>query len=165
MDYLLVHSLASTDTRERRKVQLVEQPGQKTAGRGSQATKAVPVNQGRPMSADDIQKAKMRALYMQSKYGKTGSSSNGINGVKTEGLDKPSTIPSTNLSPVSKVPVRAKVEEHKRPLILPTKISNKRECSLDLKQKMDSKEPLVEFCKMVQIPWQKPPGTFLVFLC
>nr|KYP71331.1 Homeobox protein LUMINIDEPENDENS [Cajanus cajan] len=66
--------VSSSQSRERRKVQLVEQPGQKSASRSSQVMRAGPVSQGRPMSADDIQKAKMRALFMQSKYGKTGSS-------------------------------------------------------------------------------------------
>ncbi|KDP28107.1 hypothetical protein JCGZ_13878 [Jatropha curcas] len=148
--------VSSSHTRERRKVQLVEQPGQKTAGRSPQATKPVSVNQGRPMSTDDIQKAKMRALFMQSKYGKTGSSSNGPNGTKTEGLNKPSNTSSGNLFPASKVPLRPKIEEQKKPVIVPTVISNK-QGPLDPKHKMGLKEPLGEFCRRVQIPWQTPP--------
>ncbi|KAK7835695.1 homeobox protein luminidependens [Quercus suber] len=144
------------ETRERRKVQLVEQPGQKMAGRSTQATRSAPVNQGRPMSADDIQKAKMRAQFMQTKYGKNGSS-NESKESKTEGLNKPSTTQASTLNPVYKVPVRPNIEEQKKPVILPSKISNKVEAPLDPKSRMDSKEPLWEKCRRVQIQWQTPP--------
>lgn len=146
----------SSQTRERRKVQLVEQPGQKMAGRSTQATRSAPVNQGRPMSADDIQKAKMRAQFMQTKYGKNGSS-NESKESKTEGLNKPSTTQASTLNPVYKVPVRPNIEEQKKPVILPSKISNKVEAPLDPKSRMDSKEPLWEKCRRVQIQWQTPP--------
>ncbi|KAI9400235.1 hypothetical protein POPTR_002G209216v4 [Populus trichocarpa] len=149
---------SSSHTRERRKVQLVEQPGQKTAGRSPQATKAAPVNQGRPMSADDIQKAKMRALFMQNKHGKTGSSSNGSTGMKNGGLNKPSSmIPS--LCPVSKIHIRPKIEEYKKPVTPPPQVSSKVEGFLDLKKEINSKEPMGGVCIKVQIPWQTPPGT------
>ncbi|KAI5599342.1 hypothetical protein BDE02_02G189700 [Populus trichocarpa] len=147
---------SSSHTRERRKVQLVEQPGQKTAGRSPQATKAAPVNQGRPMSADDIQKAKMRALFMQNKHGKTGSSSNGSTGMKNGGLNKPSSmIPS--LCPVSKIHIRPKIEEYKKPVTPPPQVSSKVEGFLDLKKEINSKEPMGGVCIKVQIPWQTPP--------
>ncbi|CAI8615060.1 unnamed protein product [Vicia faba] len=55
--------VSSCQSRERRKVQLVEQPG--SISRSPQTARSGPVSQGRPMSADDIQKAKMRALFMQ----------------------------------------------------------------------------------------------------
>lgn len=42
-----------TDNKERRKVQLVEQPGQKTASK-SQPINAAPANQRRPITADEI---------------------------------------------------------------------------------------------------------------
>lgn len=148
-----------TETRERRKVQLVEQPSQKMAGRSPQATRAAPVSQGRPMSADDIQKAKMRAVFMQSKYGKT-SSSNESKEAKTEGLNKTSTTQHSTLNPVSKAAIRPKIEEQMKPVILPSKISNRPDSPLELKLRMDLKEPLWDKCKRVQIPWQTPPGTF-----
>ncbi|CAH8273395.1 unnamed protein product [Arabidopsis lyrata] len=56
--------------KERRKVQMVEQPGQKAAGKSPQTVRIGTSGRSRPMSADDIQKAKMRALYMQSKNSK-----------------------------------------------------------------------------------------------
>ncbi|GMJ01082.1 hypothetical protein HRI_003777400 [Hibiscus trionum] len=110
--------VSGSHSRERRKVQLVEQPGQKAAGKNSHATRPVPVSQSRPMSADDIQKAKMRALYMQGKHGKAGSTSNGMNEVKSEGLNKPSPSKTSISRPVSKVPSQLP-EEQKKPIILP----------------------------------------------
>lgn len=148
--------VSSTQTRERRKVQLVEQPSQKMAGRSPQATRAAPVSQGRPMSADDIQKAKMRAVFMQSKYGKS-SSSNESKEAKTEGLNKTSTTQHSTLNPVSKAAIRPKIEEQMKPVILPSKISNRPDSPLELKLRMDLKEPLWDKCKRVQIPWQTPP--------
>ncbi|KAK8636005.1 hypothetical protein V6N13_004715 [Hibiscus sabdariffa] len=142
-------------SRERRKVQLVEQPGQKVAGKNSQATRPVPVSQSRPMSADDIQKAKMRALYMQGKHGKPGSS-DGMNEVKSEGLNKPSPSKSSISRPVSKVPSQPP-EEQKKPVILPPKTSNRPETTVDPKQPVASKETPWEKCQKVKIPWRIPP--------
>ncbi|XP_031485900.1 homeobox protein LUMINIDEPENDENS [Nymphaea colorata] len=65
----------SSQRREKRKVLLVEQPGRSNAGRNSQVTRVV---QARPISADDIQKAKLRASFLQSKHNKDG----GPNGTK-----------------------------------------------------------------------------------
>ncbi|KAF2298510.1 hypothetical protein GH714_023876 [Hevea brasiliensis] len=108
------------------------------------------------MSTGDVQKAKMRALFMQGNYGKTGSSSNGTNSRKTESSIKPSNTPSGNLFPASKVPLQPKIVEHKKPVMVPSKISDKHEGPLDPKLNMDSKEPLGELCRRVQIPWQTP---------
>lgn len=137
---------------------MVEQPVQKLGGRSQQATRAAPVSRGRPMSADDIQKAKMRALFMQNKYGKTGSS-NDSKEAKTEGLNKHlNTQPNTS-NPVSKVAIQPKTEEEKKPVVHPLKISKRSETPLDTVLKMNSKEPLWEKCRRVQIPWRTPPGT------
>ncbi|KAK4847485.1 hypothetical protein QYF36_002416 [Acer negundo] len=155
--------VSSSHSRERRKVQLMEQPGQKLAGRSMQAARAAAMNQGRPMSADDIQKAKMRAHHMQSKYGKT-SSSNGSNEAKTEALNKsPATpaAPASILPPVSKVNVPPKIEEQKKLVIPSPEVASGPEVPLDPKQKMDSRERLQEKGKMVQIPWQTPPEVIL----
>ena len=148
----------------------MEQPGQKTSGRSPQATKAGPVSQGRPMSADDIQKAKMRALHMQSKYGKSNFLSNGNNGVKSGGLHKPPSTLSSKVAPISKVPGQSKIEEHKKPVTLPPKVPNKIEVPSDPKQKTDHKEPVGDLSTIVQISWHIPPGTFCVsfltgFIC
>ncbi|CAN1354414.1 Homeobox protein LUMINIDEPENDENS [Linum perenne] len=105
------------DTRERRKVQLVEQPGQKPSSRSPQGGKAASISQGRPMSADDIQKAKMRALYMQSKYGRKSNLSNGSSSVKHDAVDKMPAVSLGSSSQVSKVLVEPKNEELKEPVI------------------------------------------------
>ncbi|KAJ8543310.1 hypothetical protein K7X08_005833 [Anisodus acutangulus] len=64
----------ASKTRERRKVQLMEQPSQRTTGRS--LGRPAPATQGRPLSADDIQKAKLRAQFMKSKYGKANNDDN-----------------------------------------------------------------------------------------
>lgn len=111
------------------------------------------------MSADDIQKAKMRAQFMQSKYGKT-SSSNESKEAKAEALNKSSTSHVSVPSPSSKISFQPNIEEQKKPVSVPSKVPNKLEASLDQMPRMDSKEPLSEKCKRVQILWQTPPGTF-----
>ncbi|KAJ6674906.1 HOMEOBOX PROTEIN LUMINIDEPENDENS [Salix viminalis] len=146
-----------TDTRERRKVQLVEQPGQKTAGRSPQATKATTVSTGRPMSADDNQKAKIRALFIQNKHRKTGLSYNRNTGMK----NGPSSMSAT-FSPVSKIHIRPKIEEYKKPVIPPLEVSCKVEGSLNPKKEIDSKEPMGEVCREVKIPWKTPPDELML---
>uniref|UniRef100_A0A5B6Z3L9 Putative Homeodomain-like superfamily protein n=1 Tax=Davidia involucrata TaxID=16924 RepID=A0A5B6Z3L9_DAVIN len=152
----LIRGVSSSQTRERRKVQLVEPPGQKTAGRSLQVARSVPASQGRPLSADDIQKAKIRAQFMQSKYGKTDTSSNEERQVKTEG---PNTFSSqaSMILPAFKTHVRPKIEEYKKPVILPSKVSNQQEAPLDNKMSLDPEEPLWKKCKRVQIQWLTPP--------
>lgn len=151
-----VLGLSSSRFRERRKVQMVEQPDQKIAGRNSQAPRTSPASQGRPMSTDDIQKAKMRAQFMQSKYGKTGSS-NGRSNVKSENVNKPLHLVSGVSSPASKVSVLPKFEDQKKAVALFPKFSNKVETPLHSKIEMDFKDSLGEKCKRVQIQWRKPP--------
>ncbi|XP_071701551.1 homeobox protein LUMINIDEPENDENS isoform X2 [Rutidosis leptorrhynchoides] len=91
----LPRGVSSSHARERRKVQLVEQPGQKAVARTPQVTRVITAPQGRPLSADDIQKAKMRAQFMRNKYGESYKSPQ----KKTE-------------VPHAKTPVHPKVEEH-----------------------------------------------------
>ncbi|KAM6558426.1 hypothetical protein CsatA_027665 [Cannabis sativa] len=148
--------LSSSQFRERRKVQLVEQPGNRAAGRSPQTTRAAPLNQERPMSADDIQKAKMRAQYLQSKYVKANSSHENKE-AKTEGLNKPSTSQVSNVPTASKVVVRPNIDEHKKPTITPLKVPNTLEASLESKPIIDLKESVWEKCKRVQILWKTPP--------
>ncbi|KAK7259401.1 hypothetical protein RIF29_25008 [Crotalaria pallida] len=145
--------VSSSQSRERRKVQLVEQPGQKTI-RSPQPTRAGPVTQGRPMSADDIQKAKMRASFMQSKYGKTGPSKESKE-AKIDGLKKPQINQASIAACSSKVPVPQNIEDNKISPLLPSKTTNRLEASYS-KPKMDLMEPLWEKCKRVQIPWKTP---------
>ncbi|KAL4038800.1 hypothetical protein IC575_002429 [Cucumis melo] len=151
-----VLGLSSSRFRERRKVQMVEQPDQKIAGRNSQAQRPSPASQGRPMSTDDIQKAKMRAQFMQNKYGKTGAS-NGRTVVKSVNVNKPLHIVSGASSPASKVSLLPKFEDQKKAVALFPKITNKVETPLHSKIEMDFKDSLGEKCKKVQIQWRMPP--------
>ncbi|KAK2990592.1 hypothetical protein RJ640_019872 [Escallonia rubra] len=146
------------ESRERRKVLLVEQPGQKTAGRGPQVARSSPATQGRPLSADDIQKAKLRAHFMQKKYGKTGKSLDESPQVKTEGPNTCSSAQANILPSASISRVRPEIEDCKKPMKLPSSVSSQQEAPNDEERISDPKEPLQKKCKGVQIPWQTPPG-------
>ncbi|KAI7747691.1 hypothetical protein M8C21_029029 [Ambrosia artemisiifolia] len=157
----LLRGVASSHTRERRKVQLVEQPGQKPANRGPQVTRIVSANQGRPLSADDIQKAKMRAQFMRNKYGESYVSPQ----VKTDVLRAKAHVhpkveedtSSSSMTPLAPKPhVQPKVEEHKSPV----KLGSGDEAQTVLvhsKEIMDSEEPVWKKCKRLQISWAIPP--------
>lgn len=136
----------------------MEQPGQKSAGRSLPVARSLTASQGRPLSVDDIQKAKMRAQFMQSKYGKSGASSSEGHQVKTESPIKFSSSPARTLP--SKAHVRPQVEEHKEPVVLPQQGSIQQETPSGNKKNLDLYEPLWKKCKRVQIRWQTPAGTF-----
>ncbi|KAG6575849.1 Homeobox protein LUMINIDEPENDENS, partial [Cucurbita argyrosperma subsp. sororia] len=149
-----VLGLSSSRFRERRKIQMVEQPEQKSTARNSQAPRTSPVSRGRPMSTDDIQKAKMRAQFMQSKYGKTGSSNGRM---KSENVNKPLPLVSGASSPAPKTSLHPKFEDQKKAMVLSPKISNKVETPLHSKIEVGFKDSLGEKCKRVQIQWRMPP--------
>ncbi|XP_009383536.2 homeobox protein LUMINIDEPENDENS isoform X1 [Musa acuminata AAA Group] len=90
-------SVSSTKSKERRKVLLVEQPDHRAAGRSAQVVRAVSANHSRPMSADDIQKAKLRAMFMQHKYGKVDPSSSGS---KLEKIEDPKALSASQINNV-----------------------------------------------------------------
>ncbi|XP_057461482.1 homeobox protein LUMINIDEPENDENS-like [Actinidia eriantha] len=152
----LLRGVSSSQTRERRKVLLVEQPGPKSAGRSQQVARSVTPSQERPLSADDIQKAKMRAQFMQSKYGKTGASSGEGNLGKTEGPTKIFPPLARTLFSASKAHVRPRVEERKDPVILPCQVSIQQEAPSGNKTNLDTNERLWNECKRVQIQWRTP---------
>lgn len=126
-------------TKERRKVLMVEHPGQKPAGRSSQGARSVTVNQSRPLSADDIQKAKMRAQFMQNKNG------------------KPQPSQARPLVSPAKANDQPEGEKHKA-LVgnLPPKVSILQGASPGVKKNLDVDEPLWKKCKKVQIKWMTP---------
>ncbi|XP_021746450.1 homeobox protein LUMINIDEPENDENS-like [Chenopodium quinoa] len=145
----LMLGTSTAHIKERRKVQLVEQPGQKSAS-NSQPIKAVAANQRRPITADEIQKAKMRAQIMQSSKR------------KTEGPKKPSLLTNDLLS-ASEAYLRPKLEAQKKARLLPPKSSIKQaEFVPEQKPAIDQKESLLEKCRRVQIPWLAPPEVHLV---
>ncbi|XP_073140171.1 homeobox protein LUMINIDEPENDENS [Henckelia pumila] len=67
--------VVSSQMRERRKVVMVEPPGQRKVANSPHIVKSTPATHSRPLSADDIQKAKMRTQFMQSKYTKSDDNS------------------------------------------------------------------------------------------
>ncbi|KAM3356113.1 homeobox protein LUMINIDEPENDENS [Capsicum galapagoense] len=138
-------------TRERRKVQLMEQPSQRTAGRS--IGRPAPATQGRPLSADDIQKAKMRAQFMQSKYGKANNDDSSR--AKPQAPNGITSSPDDILHGAPKLQDRPKVDECEKPNSVSSKGSNQLENHLKLS--FDVEEPLPKRCKRMQIPWRKPP--------
>ncbi|XP_010456015.1 PREDICTED: homeobox protein LUMINIDEPENDENS-like [Camelina sativa] len=172
------HMLGSTPSynKERRKVQMVEQPGQKAAGKSPQTVRIGTSIRSRPMSADDIQKAKMRALYMQSKNSKKDALPSAIGDSKTIVPEKPLALQSSKDFPPSQnseaktedtnVPsaiqpvdgpaiiVPIQTDEIKKPFLTPSKsISNK----VGILVKM-SPQTILKNCKRIQIDWHVPPG-------
>ncbi|KAL4572105.1 hypothetical protein LXL04_018874 [Taraxacum kok-saghyz] len=152
----LVKGVSSSHGRERRKVQLVEQPGQKTAGRGPQVTRVFPsTTQGRPLSADDIQKAKFRAKIMRSKYGESYVSPHVKVEVPTQvrmKVEEPATSSSTlvvaPVGPPKAVHVQAKVEEKEVGKVVVSGSNQVQEGAV---------EPVWNKCKRLQISWVNPP--------
>jgi len=130
---------------------LVEQPGQKAAAK-SQQIKAVAANQARPITADEIQKAKLRAQLMQSYK------------TKSEYPKKPSLLTNDFLS-ASEAYLRPKLEAQKKARVLPPKISKQVDSLSDQKPNFGPKESLLDKCQRVQIPWRAPPGTVPLSLC
>ncbi|CAI0447653.1 unnamed protein product [Linum tenue] len=144
------------------------------------------------MSADDIQKAKLRALYMQSKHGRKSSLPNGSNSMNNEAVNKGQGVLLGNSSQVSKVVVEPKDEELKEPVLTAVKVTDKgedhhhaTEAKMELKvsiqklesevpvtekepkvpvEKMESKVPVGQLHSRVQIPWQSPPEVRLNLL-
>lgn len=154
----LLKGVSSSHVRERRKVQLVEQPGQKPAGRGTQVTRLFPTTQGRPLSADDIQKAKMRAQFMRSKYGvktevprvlsASASASASATSSSKAHVNPKVEEPATSSSSITPLAPKPKIEEHKEP-------SKVLEASVT--DKVNVMEPLWKKCKRLPISWATPP--------
>ncbi|XP_055813378.1 homeobox protein LUMINIDEPENDENS isoform X2 [Solanum dulcamara] len=138
-------------TRERRKVQLMEQPSQRTTGRS--LGRPAPATQGRPLSADDIQKAKMRAQFMQSRYGKANNDDSSR--VKPQAPNGISSPPDGILLGAPKLQDQPKVDECEKLNSVASKGSNQLENHLKLS--FDVEEPPSKRCKRMQIPWRKPP--------
>lgn len=146
--------MTSIDSRERRKVQMVEHPTQRSVARITSTT------QSRPLSADDIQKAKMRAQYMQNKNGKTIACSD--EKIKPESENKGIALPASlpPLVPKSNVQNELGDLEEQKKLDDFSKIARAPETS-----PMNSEEPPWKKCKRIQIRWRKPSGTFFSSAC
>lgn len=157
----LTSGVRSSQNRERRKVLFVEQPCQKSAGRSSLVGRATAATQGRPLSADDIQKAKMRAQFIQNRYGKNNMSSNESSLLQIEATNKINSSEMSNLQSASKAHGGHLVEEQKISETSPLMISNLQDASVHNKMTSIAEEPPQKKCKRVQIPWQSPPEIIL----
>ncbi|KAL5098595.1 hypothetical protein RYX36_002922 [Vicia faba] len=93
----------------------------------------------------------MRALFMQSKHGKTASKEN--KEAKINSLSK--SLKASIAVCSSKVPAPLKIEVEKKPLLFSSKTTNRLEASYS-KLKTDLKETLSEKCKRVKIFWKTP---------
>ncbi|KAL9168471.1 hypothetical protein ABFS82_04G017500 [Erythranthe guttata] len=169
----------SSNNRERRKVQLVEHPGQRLAVRSPQVARSTSATQSRPLSADDIQKSKMRAQFMQSKHGKaiTGPDEK----LKSESKNT-LTSSHASLPPVSTPCVQTELEENRkcdeevRPeskntvtsshASLPSVSTHSVQTELEEKRKHDEafsepakpqEEPPRKKHQRIPIPWRTPP--------
>ncbi|CAO2824495.1 unnamed protein product [Amaranthus hypochondriacus] len=145
----LMLGTSAAHNKERRKVQLVEQPGHKTNSK-IHIVKAVPTDKRRPITADEIQKAKLRAQFLQS------------NKTKTDGPKRPSLLTSDFLS-ASEAYLRPKLEAQKKARLHPptsskqVNSSSDQKLASDQKPAFDQKEHLLDKCRRVQIPWRAPP--------
>ncbi|XP_039128602.1 homeobox protein LUMINIDEPENDENS-like isoform X2 [Dioscorea cayenensis subsp. rotundata] len=150
-------SVSTSKNKQRRKVQLVDQPDSKAAGRSVQVARAGPSNQSRPMSADDIQKAKMRAMFMQNKYGKSDVSTPENLGQKSVNREISSAqiIKTTPSSRIAQLP-HTKRNEDKKPLI-PIRKPSPVKMETDSKPNKTSREHLLERLKSVRTQWHSPP--------
>lgn len=138
----------------------MEQPGQKLPSRGPQASKPGLALANRPITVDDIKKAKLRASFMQSKYGKRALPSIGKKEMKNESEMSPSTSDTSNLPPVLKGELQPKVEEQKFGVVAPAKIPDKPDSPLE--PKLDLSKPRLVECKSSMIPWKAPPGNSIL---
>ncbi|KAG6474824.1 hypothetical protein ZIOFF_064039 [Zingiber officinale] len=152
---LLTAQLA--ESKQRRKILLVEQLDHKASGRIAHTVRTASTNHSRPMSADDIQKAKMRAMFMQHKYGKTdplscGSQSQKIDYTKESSLA--TDIISTQKTSQDEL---VKKEESSIPSISSTSPLNEPETSISHTNSTTIEDCLgILRCKLIQ--WKIPQG-------
>ncbi|KAL6505003.1 hypothetical protein OROGR_024820 [Orobanche gracilis] len=135
--------------KERRKVQMMENPGQRSVVRIPQVARLTSTTKSRPLSADDIQKAKMRAQYMQSKHGKTMTCSD--EKVMPESFNRCTSSHVSFVPSFSVSPVKTKREGDRKLDNAFSKPDKPQETFLDIK------EPPWKKYKRIEIPWQTPP--------
>ncbi|CAA6654255.1 unnamed protein product [Spirodela intermedia] len=162
-------SVSCPKMKERRKVLLVEQPDHRNPGRSVPVARAVPTKSSRPMSSDDIQKAKMHAIFMQRKYGNTDTSSDGQNTInqKVSNASSADKIPKLSESEKDEDKTEfphSKLEELPLTSIsLPTVADSKPSTSGGLPSLVSSEpstvtgEPSLEKLRRECITWQTPP--------
>ncbi|CAL9146506.1 homeobox protein LUMINIDEPENDENS [Musa acuminata AAA Group] len=152
-------SVSLTKFKERRKVLLVEQPDHKAGGRSAQVVRMVSSNHSRPMSADDIQKAKLRAMFMQHKYGKADPSSSGSKSQKNEDLKASSASQTNNIMSECKSPQDPPLIKEENSITVSTTDNLLNESETLINSNPDSTPKQVSSgmlnCKLIQ--WKIPP--------
>lgn len=143
----------------------MEHPNKKAAGKNANSVRNTSTNNSRPLSADDIQKAKMRAMFMQEKYGKidTNKASDKPQAMETQ---KAAGLVNSNASPM---PISPHISAA-RPVDPSPSISKQStnshpdntEISGGLKLNIGSKNNVIEKLDSKRVLWQIPPGIFLL---
>ncbi|CAM0884647.1 unnamed protein product [Alopecurus aequalis] len=155
-------SPAQTKSKERRKVLLVEHPNRKAAGKN--VARSISTNNSRPLSADDIQKAKMRAMFMQEKYGKVHTS-NVTDKPGTAETQKPSAVVNSNVPSMPRSPLSSTTIQPVDPS--PTSVQNavplpdKPEILDCPKLNIAFLEKSVEKLDSKRVRWQIPPEVWI----
>ncbi|KAM0836888.1 hypothetical protein ACQ4PT_062016 [Festuca glaucescens] len=152
-------------SKERRKVLLVEHPNRKVAGKNVQSARSLSTNNSRPLSADDIQKAKMRAMFMQEKYGKVDKSKV-TDKLETTETQKPSGSVNSNVPPMPSSPLTSTTKQPVDPSPS-TLIQNgvpspdKPEILASPKLNLAAKENSIVKLDSKRIHWQIPPEVWI----
>nr|XP_051227999.1 homeobox protein LUMINIDEPENDENS isoform X3 [Lolium perenne] len=152
-------------SKERRKVLLVEHPNRKVAGKNVQSARSLSTNNSRPLSADDIQKAKMRAMFMQEKYGKVDKSKV-TDKLETTETQKPSGSVNSNVPPMPSSPLTSTTKQPVDPSPS-TLIQNgvpspdKPEILASPKLNLAAKENSVVKLDSKRIRWRIPPEVWI----
>ncbi|XP_075492217.1 homeobox protein LUMINIDEPENDENS-like isoform X2 [Primulina tabacum] len=145
-EYNKRRGVMSSQMRERRKVKMVEPPGQRIVANSSHIVKSTPATHSRPLSADDIQKAKMRTQFMQSKSTKSDDNSQ----VKSDSPPNCSTSQSSVLQSIP-IPVRGDLGERRELVNAVSKVSNIRETTHS-----NLEEPPWKRIKRTPFTWRTP---------
>ena len=144
----------------------MEHPNKKAVGKNANSVRNTSTNNSRPLSADDIQKAKMRAMFMQEKYGKidTNKASDkpqAMDTQKTAGLVNSNASPmpisphTSAARPVDPSPSTSKQSTY-------SSQPDNTEISGGLKLNIGSKNNVIEKLDSKRVLWQIPPGIFLL---
>ncbi|XBI68009.1 hypothetical protein VPH35_047271 [Triticum aestivum] len=158
-------SPVQTKSKERRKVQLVEHPNRKAAGKNAHSARTICTNNSRPLSADDIQKAKMRAMFMQEKYGKVDTSKVSDKPETTENK-KPSGLVNSNEPPMPRSPLTSTAKQPVDPspstsIQNAVPLSDNPEILATPKLNIALRETPIEKLDSKRVHWQIPPEVWI----
>ncbi|KAG8054046.1 hypothetical protein GUJ93_ZPchr0001g29701 [Zizania palustris] len=158
-------SSLQTKSKQRRKVLLVEHPNRKAAVKNLNPARSTSTNNSRPLSADDIQKAKMRAMFMQEKYGKVDPSKV-TDKPHTPEIQKPSGLVDSNAPIVPRSPLTSTIKQPVYPSTSTSKQStlplpDKPELPVISKLNVTSQENFIEKLDSKRVLWQIPPDVWI----